>query len=102
MSTFNICTALPQTIIEELRNNGAEVRDARKIIVINVLDSQPIEIYDKFLQFDKEVDRLLTPHFGNPPRRNATFLITKTFICTNYITREILSFLFTRKYTRQR
>lgn len=66
MSTLNICTALPQTTIEELRNNGAEVRDACKIIVINVLDSQPIEIFDKFLQADKEVDPLLTPHFGNP------------------------------------
>ncbi|KAJ3222650.1 hypothetical protein HK099_002055 [Clydaea vesicula] len=66
MSTFNICTTLPQTTIDDLRNNGAEVRDACEIIVFNVLDPQPIEIFDKFLQADKEVDPLLTPHFGNP------------------------------------
>jgi len=66
MSTLNISTALPQTTIKELRKNGAKVRDSCEVIVINVIDYQPIKIFDKFLQDDKKVDPLLTPHFGNP------------------------------------
>lgn len=49
-----------------MRNNGAEIKDACEIIVISVLDPQPIQIYNDFLKTDKEVDPLLTPHFGNP------------------------------------
>ena len=50
MSAFNICTSLPQRVIDNLRNNGAEIRDACEIIVINVLDPQPIQIYNDFLK----------------------------------------------------
>lgn len=66
MATFNICTALPQTVIDNLRSNGAEIREACKIIVINVLDQKTIRIYDNSRISYKEVDLLLTPHFGNP------------------------------------
>jgi hypothetical protein len=66
MTAFNIRTALPQEVIDNLKAHGATVHDSCKMLIIDVLDSGPILQYEKFLETPKEVDPILTPHFGPP------------------------------------
>ena len=42
MATFNICTALPQEVIDNLKAHGETVQDSCKMLIIDVLDSGPI------------------------------------------------------------
>lgn len=66
MLNIKISTALPEEVIQNLRNKGAVFRDKCEICIIEVLEKEVIEVFDNFLKDSKKVDPVLTPNFGHP------------------------------------